>query len=283
MTAETTRTRSRVRRARTRVRIQLTVALLVIATMMLYPYLFASTLEPFATNPGQVLQPPGAEHWFGTDRVGSDLFSRTLWAGRIDLPLALVATGTALVIGAPLGAWFGYSSRFGERVMRLIDAFQALPLLIIILALVSLSGAKEVMIVVGIVLYAAPSFIRIVRSEVLAVSASRFIEAARAYGVSTPMILLRHVLPNVKEVILAQAALLAASAFLAISALSFIGVGVAPPTPTWGGLISDGVGPLISGIWWPVLFPGLAVFVNVVCFNLIANALRVSGRTGGHA
>lgn len=272
--------RSSLARARRRARIQLWGSVAVIATLVLYPYLFGWTLEPFATDAARVLEPPSAQNWFGTDRVGADLFSRTLWAGRTDLPLTLAATLLALVIGAPIGAWFGYSARLGERMMRLIDAFQALPLLILILALVALSGSKAYMIVVAIVLYAAPSFIRVVRSEVLAVSTARYVEAARAYGVSTPRILIRHVLPNVTEIILAQAALIAASAFLAISSLSFLGVGVAPPTPTWGGMIADSVGALTSGIWWPTLFPGLAVFINVVCFNLIANAIRSTGRFG---
>ncbi len=266
--------------ARRLARIRLWGSLIVIGFLILYPYVFSGTLEPFTTDASRVLAPPDAQNWFGTDRVGADILSRTLWAGRTDLPLALAGTFLAVLVGAPLGAWFGYASKLGERMMRVIDAFQALPLLILILALVALSGRKAYMIVVAIVLYAAPSFIRLVRSEVLAVSASRYVEAAKAYGVSTPKILVRHVLPNVTEIILAQTAMIAASALLAISSLSFLGIGVAPPTPTWGGMIADGVGDLISGFWWPVLFPGLAIFVNVVCFNLIANAIRSTGRFG---
>jgi ABC-type dipeptide/oligopeptide/nickel transport system permease subunit len=261
-------------RRRRAARIRLVVAVSVVAVLIVVPYAFAGFLDPYGTNVQHVLEGPSGQFWFGTDKVGADVFSRTLWAARADLPLALGATAMALAIGAPLGAWFGYSSRWGERAMRVIDAFQALPLLIIILALVALSGGKTYMVAVAIVLYAAPAFIRIVRSEVLAVSTSRYVEAARAFGVSTPTILRRHVLPNVAEIVLAQTALIAASSFLAISALSFLGVGVAPPTPTWGGMVADGVGPLISGIWWPVLFPGAAIFINVVAFNAMANAAR---------
>jgi peptide/nickel transport system permease protein len=280
VTSSTRRRKPTLARARRWARIRMWGSLGVIGLLVLYPYLLSGTLEPFATDASRVLEAPDSQNWFGTDRVGADIFSRTLWAGRTDLPLALTRTFLALLVGAPLGAWFGYSSRLGERMMRLIDAFQALPLLILILALVALSGRKAYMIVVAIVLYAAPSFIRLVRSEVLAVSASRYVEAAKAYGVSTPRILLRHILPNVTEIILAQTAMIAASALLAISSLSFLGIGVAPPTPTWGGMIADGVGALTSGFWWPVLFPGLAIFINVVCFNLIANAIRSTGRFG---
>ena len=261
-------------RRRRNARIRLWIALVVIATLIVVPYAFASFLDPYGTNVQHVLEGPSGEFWFGTDKVGSDVFSRTMWAARTDLPLALGATALALAIGAPLGAWFGYSTKLGERAMRVIDAFQALPLLIIILALVALSGGKTYMVAVAIVLYAAPAFIRVVRSEVLAVSTSRYVEAARAFGVSTPTILRRHVLPNVAELVLAQTALIAASSFLAISALSFLGVGVTPPTPTWGGMVADGVGPLISGIWWPVLFPGAGIFTCVIAFNALANAAR---------
>src|SRR5690606_9361755 len=167
--AESPRSRSSLARARRWARIRMWAALGVISFLVLYPYVFSGTLEPFATDASRVLMAPNAENWFGTDRVGADLFSRTRWAGRTDLPLALAGTFLALLVGAPLGAWFGYSSKLGERMIRLIDAFQALPLLILILALVALSGRKAYMIVVAIVLYAAPSFIRVVRSEVLAV------------------------------------------------------------------------------------------------------------------
>ncbi len=261
-------------RRRRAARIRLGIAVSAVAVMIIVPYLFAGLLDPYGTNVKHVLEGPSGQFWFGTDKVGTDVFSRTMWAARTDLPLALGATAMALAIGAPLGAWFGYAHKLGERAMRVIDAFQALPLLIIILALVALSGGETYMVAVAIVLYAAPAFIRVIRSEVLAISSSRYVEAARAFGVSTPKILRRHVLPNVIEIVLAQTALIAAASFMAISALSFLGVGVTPPTPTWGGMVADGVGPLISGIWWPVLFPGAAIFINIVAFNAMANAAR---------
>lgn len=264
-------------RRRRGAKFRLALSTTVVVVFIVVPYLFAGALEPYGTNVRHVLEGPSGQFWFGTDKVGADVFSRTMWAARTDLPLALGATALALVIGAPLGAWFGYSAKLGERAMRVIDAFQALPLLIIILALVALSGSKTYMIAVAIVLYAAPSLIRVVRSEVLSVSTSRYIEAARAFGVSTPTILRRHVLPNVADIVLAQTALIAAASFMAISALSFLGVGVAPPTPTWGGMVADGVGPLVSGVWWPVLFPGAAIFINVVAFNEIANSIKDLG------
>ena len=233
--------------------------------------------SPTAANPAELLLPPSSDHWLGTNGVGTDVFSRTIKAADTDLPLALAGTVTALLIGVPLGIWLASSPRWGERWMRILDAFQALPLLILILALVALSGNKVWMIVVAVAIYAAPVYIRLVRSQVLSLRESRFVEAARASGASPYRVMRYHLLPNVREIVLAQTALVAAGALLGITALSFLGIGVQPPTASWGSMISLDASSLVLGKWWTVAGPGGAIFLSIVAFNIIADGLRELG------
>ena len=183
------------------------------------------------------------------------------------------------MIGVPLGIWLASSPRWGERWMRFLDAFQALPLLILILALVALSNNQLWMIVVAVAIYAGPVYIRLVRSQVLSLREARFIEAAHASGAGPYRIMRYHLLPNVRGVILAQTSLVAAGALLGITALSFLGVGVQPPTPSWGSMIALDSSALVEGHWWPVIGPGIAIFLSIVAFNLVADGLRELGRT----
>jgi peptide/nickel transport system permease protein len=236
--------------------------------------------SPTATYPQAVLLPPGASHWLGTDTVGTDVFSRTIKAAAVDVPLALAGTLAALIVGVSLGIWLSASRRWGERAMRLVDCFQALPLLILILALVALSNNQLWVIVVAIAIYGGPVYIRLVRSQVLSLREARFIEAAAAAGASPYRIMRRHLLPNVREIVLAQTSLVAAGALLGIAALSFLGIGVQPPTPSWGSMISQGAPALVQGQWWPVVGPGAAIFSCIVAFNIVADGLRELGEEG---
>jgi peptide/nickel transport system permease protein len=233
--------------------------------------------SPTATNPHALLLPPSSSHWFGTNSVGTDVFSRTIQAAKIDLPLALGGTLAALLLGVPLGIWLASSRRWGERWMRVLDAFQALPLLILILALVALSNNQVWMIVVAVAIYAGPVYIRLVRSQVLSLREARFVEAARACGASPYRIMRRHLLPNVRDIVLAQTSLVAAGALLGVTALSFLGIGVQPPTPSWGSMIALDSSSLVEGNWWPVVGPGAAIFLSIVAFNLVADGLRELG------
>jgi peptide/nickel transport system permease protein len=233
--------------------------------------------SPTATDPNALLLSPGADHWFGTNSVGTDVFSRTIKAAEIDLPLALAGTLAALLIGVPLGIWLASSARWGERWMRFLDTFQALPLLILILALVALSNNQLWMIVVAVAIYAGPVYIRLVRSQVLSLREARFIEAAHASGANPYRMMRYHLLPNVRGVILAQTSLVAAGALLGITALSFLGIGVQPPTPSWGSMIALDSSSLVEGHWWPVIGPGIAIFLSIVAFNLVADGLREMG------
>ena len=262
-----------IRRRASHPRLRLSVAATIIAAFLVAAFFLPTPFDPSATNAFGALQPPGSPHWFGTDSVGADVLSRTIRAGRTDLPLVIGGAAAALLAGVPLGLLLSTRSPWSERAMRVLDGVQSLPLLILILAMVALSQNDPRMIVAAIAIYAAPVYIRLLRSQVLTLREARFIEAARAMGAHPLRIMFRHMLPNLWAIILAQTSLTLAASTLALASLSFLGVGVKPPTPSWGGMIRDGAGYLLSGQWWLVVFPGAAVVIVVLTFNLAADAL----------
>ncbi|MDA8370701.1 MAG: ABC transporter permease [Nocardiopsaceae bacterium] len=243
------------------------LVLLVAGTVLPMPY------DPRMPDPFATLVPPSAEHWFGTDSSGSDVFSRVIAAAQVDLGLALGGTAVSLLVGVPLGLLVSSKGAWGERSVRALDAFQAFPLLILALALVSLSGNRMSMVIVAIALINVPRYMRLMRSEILALRESRFIEAAYATGSSRLRVMWRHLLPNSLGVILVQTSLTIANAIVIIAAMSFVGVGATPPTPSWGSMIRAGAENMAFGQWWVAVFPGLFVFLCVLCFNRIADAL----------
>ncbi|WP_204163539.1 ABC transporter permease [Nocardioides gilvus] len=244
------------------------IALLLLASLVApLPY------DPTATDGSSSLLAPGAQHWFGTDGAGADVFSRVIAAARIDLSLALAGTLLSLGLGLPLGLMASGKGKGSEWLVRALDAFQAFPLLILALALVSLSGNKLYMVVVAIALINVPRYIRLMRSEILSLRESRFIEAAIAMGASTSRVTFKHLLPNVWGIVLVQTSLTIANAIVVIASLSFLGVGVSAPTPSWGGMIRDGAGNMASGEWWIAGFAGLAVLLCVLAFNQLADAI----------
>jgi peptide/nickel transport system permease protein len=219
------------------------------------------------------ISPPSADHWFGTDITGSDVFSRTIAAAWVDLSLALAGTFLSLIIGVPLGLLTSVKKRWSDNLVRGMDAFQAFPLLILALVLVSLSGNKLYMVVVAIALINIPRYMRLIRSEVLSLREARFMEATTAVGVPLPRALRKHVLPNVMGMITAQTTLTMANAIVVIATLSFLGIGVAPPTPSWGSMIRAGSSNMISGEWWVAFFPGLFVLLCVWILNQLSDAI----------
>lgn len=241
--------------------------------------LAASTFAPLPYDPIQAdvsstLQAPSWDHLFGTDRSGFDVFSRTIRAARIDLTLAVVGTLLSMVIGVPLGLLASTKNRWSERLMRGLDTFQAFPLLVMAIAIVSLSGNNLRNVVIAIGLINTPRFMRLVRADALAVRESRYVEAAVSIGASPVRVLRRHVLPNVSGIILVQATLTAANAIVVIAALSFVGIGVTPPTASWGSMIRSGTQNIASGSWWISIFPGLAVVLAVWALNKIADGVQ---------
>lgn len=245
----------------------------VLTVIVLAAFFAPLPFDPRRPDALAALMPPGGGHLLGTDSSGFDVFSRTIAAGRLDLPLALIATVICLLIGVPIGLAASSKSRWDEYIMRALDVFQAFPLLVLALVIVALTGNNLRNVVVAIVLINAPRFIRLTRAEALAVRESRFIEAARAMGASRGRVVWRHLLPNISGTILAQASLSAANAIVVIAALSFIGIGASPTDPSWGSMIRAGGQQMATGQWWVALGPGLAVFLTVLSFNAIADGV----------
>lgn len=247
----------------------------VIAGVLPTILLFLASFLPFAFSPiapdaAAVLLPPDAVHWFGTDASGFDVFSRTFTAARLDLPLAVGGTIAAALIGVPIGLLASEESVASNAVMRVVDALQALPLLIVAIAIVSLSGRNIFMVILAIVLVAGPNFVRLTRSGAIVVRSTRFVEAAASLGASRSRVMFVHILPNVAGLVLAQFVLAIGMALVVIAALNFIGVGVTPPTPSWGSMISAGAGVIGQGAWWVAFFPSLAIVLVVSSLSFAA-------------
>lgn len=249
------------------------LGLVVLSTILLAAFFAPLPFSPFRPDAAGTLLPPSGQHWLGTDRSGFDVFSRTIAAGRLDLPLALVGTLVSLLIGVPIGLAASSKGRWDEWIMRGLDVFQAFPLLVLAIVIVTLTGNNLRNVVVAIVLINAPRFVRLTRSEALSVRESRFIEAAHAMGATRTRIVFRHLLPNISGSILAQASLGAANAIVVIAALSFLGIGTSPSDASWGAMIRAGSQSMATGQWWVAFGPGLAVFLTVLSFNAVADGV----------
>ena len=220
------------------------------------------------------LERPSAAHWLGTDGFGRDILTRVRWGGRVSLEIGLLATGLSVIVGTVLG---GIAAYFGGAVdtaiMRIADVFMAIPALFLILVVVALFGAglTNTAAVIGLVTWAQVA--RIVRGECLSLRARDFVDAARALGASHRRILGRHVLVNALPVIIVQATLLLGQTILIESGLSYLGLGAQPPLPSWGNMIVEGR-QFLASAWWVATFPGVAIFVTVLGFNLFGDGLR---------
>jgi peptide/nickel transport system permease protein len=224
---------------------------------------------------GSPLSPPGGDFLFGTDTLGFDVFSRVLYAPRVDLTLAAAGTSIALVTGMALGLVIGMAHGvWADAPMRVFDALQAFPLLVLALALVAAVGQNDRAIIAAIAVMNVPVFLRIVRSQVLFLRGRRFVEAARADGHPQWRILVRHIVPNTMGPVLAQAASSIAFAVVVIAALSFLAVGLKPPTPEWGQMIQTGSQGIQSGQWWMSVFPGGALATLVLGCVLLGEGLQ---------
>lgn len=229
--------------------------------------------DPRTPAPASILLPPSSTHILGTDGSGFDIFSRTIAAATDDLPLALAGSVLGMLIGTALGLVASGPGLVGQFVVRAMDAFQAFPLLILAITIVTLTGNNLASVIYAILLVNVPQFVRLVRSAVVTLRSRRFIEAATVIGASSFRIMRRHYLPNIAGVIAAQFSIATAHAIVVIAALTFLGVGVTPPTPSWGGMIQDGAREITTGHWWVVTFPGIAVLICVASFNLLADSI----------
>lgn len=220
------------------------------------------------------MQPPSAAFAFGTDRLGRDVLSRVLYGARPALVASLVVVLLAVAIGAPLGALAGLLGGWvDEVVMRVSDLFLAFPSLLLAMAIVALMGPSLVNAVIALAVSWWPWYARLVRAVAQSLRERAFVEAARAMGARTPAITYRHILPNAITPILVQASLDIGTVILATTGLAFLGLGSQPPAADWGLMIEDGRASLRNG-WWASTFPGLAIFLTVLAFNLVGDALR---------
>lgn len=230
--------------------------------------------DPSAINAWQVLSPPSWQHWFGTDDLGRDVFSRVLFGARISLKVGFVAVGIAVVIGTVVGLLSGYYSGLVDAaLMRLVDIMLCFPAFFLILAVITFLRPDiwYIMAIIGLTGWMGVA--RLVRAETLSIREMDYITAARCIGCSNSRIMFRHILPNAVSPVLVSATLGIAGAILTESALSFLGIGVQPPTPSWGNILTSGK-DYIEFAWWLSLFPGLAILVTVLAYNLLGEGIR---------
>ncbi|MEK0084095.1 ABC transporter permease [Benzoatithermus flavus] len=256
----------------------------IVATVIVLAVLapWVAPFPPEVADPTAFLQPPGWPHLMGTDATGMDVLSRVLWAPRIDLSIAILGTLLSAVIGATLGALVGYYqtmgrvARFGAGfVMRAADVLQAFPVFVFAIALVAVFGQSLQSIVLAIAFVNAPIYLRLMRTQVMSIRTMRYVEAAWLAGLSDGRIIARHIVPNAMAPVLAQLSVNVGWSVLLTAALSFIGAGVKAPTPEWGSMIAMGYQNIVTGHWWPSIFPGLALAVTVFGFSLVGSSIEV--------
>ena len=230
--------------------------------------------DPNQINAFRVLEPPSGQHWFGTDELGRDVFSRVLFGARISLTVGFVAIGIAVLIGTIVGLVSGYYGGIVDTVlMRLVDIMLCFPVFFLILAVITFLTPSIWCIMIIIGLTGWMSVARLVRAETLSIREMDYITAARCIGCSDIRIIMRHILPNTMSPILVSATLGVAGAILTESALSFLGIGVQPPTPSWGNILTSGK-DYIEFAWWLSFFPGLSILVTVLSYNLLGEGIR---------
>ena len=245
------------------------LVVLAIAGPAIAPY------DPLASNAAAALQPPSAQHWFGTDALGRDMLSRVMVATRLDLGIALAAVAASFVIGLPLGLAAGYFGGWWDRlVTRLSDTIMAFPLFVLAMGIVAALGNTVGNIVLATAVINLPFYIRVARAEANIRRSAGWIEAARLSGNRDLRILVVHLLPNALPAAAVQVSLNMGWAILIAAGLSFIGLGVRPPEAEWGILVAEGAQYIVSGEWWVSLFPGAALMLAVFTFNLLGDALR---------
>jgi len=245
------------------------VALAAVAAPVIMSY------DPDAPDADRALEPPGYRHWLGTDLYGRDQLTRIVYAGRVDLLVALEATAIALSLGAVLGAVSGYRGGWVDQVlMRIIDTVQAFPSFILAMGIAAALGNRMTNIVVAIAITHVPIYARLIRGEMLRIREMEYAEAARTVGNRQRRIIFYHLLPNCFPPVVVQATLAMGFAILTVAALSYIGLGIRPPTSEWGAMTAEGASYIVSGEWWIFLFPGLAIMATVLAFNLLGDALR---------
>ena len=250
---------------------------LVIIVLFVSIAVFAPLITPY--DPTQqswtsIRKPPSLQHWFGTDESGRDLFSRVIFGARASLLAGVVSISIALGLGVPIGLLAGYGGRWIDAVIgRIIDAMLAIPFLILAIALAAFLGPSLQNAMIAIGLTATPIFVRLTRGQVMAVKVEDYVEAARAVGNPAVRIAVKHILPNIMPALIVQATISIATAIIAEASLSFLGLGQQPPAPSWGSMLNTAQ-RFLTNAPWMAIWPGLAIFLVVLSFNLVGDGLR---------
>jgi len=231
--------------------------------------------DPLETNAVKVLQPPSWDHWFGTDNVGRDVFSRVITATRLDLSISVAAVALSFVVGSVLGSIAGYWGGWLDSVLnRFFDTIMAFPLFVLAMGIVAALGNTIENIIYATAIINVPFYARLVRAEVNIRRDAGFVRAAKLVGNSNIRVLALHIFPNALPPMMVQVSLNLGWAILNAAGLSFIGLGVRPPTPEWGIMVAEGANFIVSGEWWMAVFPGLWLMIAVFTFNLLGDGLR---------
>ena len=253
---------------------------LFLVAVFLFMAAFGPALAPYPDDIGGAfdldnrLQAPSADHWFGTDEMGADLLSRVMAGARTSLWIGIVITGIAALIGVPLGIIAGYTGGLVRAaIMRVTELFLAVPGLALALAIVAALGPGITNCILALSIVWWPGYVRLVEAKTLSVKEELFVESARSIGARTPWILWRHILPNCMSPIIVKMSMDMGMAILAAAGLGFIGLGARPPAPEWGAMISIGRS-YMPDWWWYSVFPGAAIFLTVLGFNLLGDGLR---------
>jgi peptide/nickel transport system permease protein len=253
------------------------VAGAVVLVLMIFLAVFAPLIAPYdpiEQDSQAIRAAPSAEHLFGADNFGRDVFSRVLYGGRMSLPVGFVAVGITAVVGVALGLIAGYYGRgIDALIMRWVDLMLAFPGILLAMALIAILGTSLFNLMLAVGIAAIPEYTRVVRGTVLSAREAEYVIAARVSGARDQWIVLRHILPNVLPPVIVLATLGIAGAIILGSTLSFLGLGIKPPTPEWGNMLSDGRS-MMRHQWWVSFFPGLAIMLTVLAINLLGDGLR---------
>jgi peptide/nickel transport system permease protein len=236
---------------------------------------FIVPYDPYASNTAMALKPPSAAYWFGTDQLGRDVFSRVIVATQLDFFIAVASVALVFLMGGLAGVAAGFFGGWTDRIVgRIADTIMAFPLFVLAMGIVAALGNTVENIILATAIVNFPLYARIARAEANVRREAGFVMAARLSGNGDARIVLAHVLPNIMPIMVVQMSLTMGYAILNAAGLSFIGLGVRPPTAEWGIMVAEGAAFMVSGEWWIAFFPGAALMVAVFCFNLLGDGLR---------
>ena len=252
----------------------LVVFILLCFTALTAPLFFDYETDVIGIDPRNRLQSPSADHWFGTDELGRDIFARVIWGARMSLSIGLTSAAISLLLGGFLGAVAGYYGRMMDNViMRIMDIFQAIPGTLLAICIAAALGPSVINLIIAISVSFCPSFARVIRGPILVVREVEYIEAAKASGAKSSTIIFREVIPNCMAPVIVQTTLVVAIMILIISGLSFLGLGIQPPVPEWGSMLADSRRHLRDHSYM-AFFPGLAIMITILSLNLLGDGLR---------